>query len=162
MQFHTTLSESDRAEVNNSVYGSDFKELSFSGATEVFQRYPRSIYSKRFHERFPVLGNWNRIEISRPQKILYFCFFLEHQWLRFLLTFWDLPETFVQRLFKYTLNCSYWRSVGLKHIKGLAKEGHRALSLQFSAYNANKLSWLCTAKGPITLSWNWYHIKFLF
>lgn len=55
------------------------------------------------------------------------------------------PETFVHRHLKYMLNFSYWRSVGLKHIKCLAKKGHRALSLlPFNAHNANKVSWFCS------------------
>lgn len=120
------------------------KGVLLHGATDMLQRHLKTIFSKKVCERFPVLGNWKRREMSMPQEILYFCFFLEYQWLRFLLTFWDLSDTFVHRLLKNMLNFSFWRSVGLKHIKCLAKVGHRALSLlQFTAYNANKLSWLC-------------------
>lgn len=116
--------------------------MSFTGATEKLQRRLRSIFSKRFHEGSPASGVWNRIQMSMPHEI--FCLFLEYQLFWFLLTFWDLSVTFFHKLLIYMINFSYWMSVWLKHMKCLAKEDYRALSLlQFNAYNAEKLSWFC-------------------
>lgn len=66
--------------VKNSVHGCNLKkELSFTGATDKLQRNLKAIFSKKVYERFPVLENWKRREISMPQEIPYFCFFLEYQ-----------------------------------------------------------------------------------
>lgn len=57
--------ESDRDQVKNAVYGSDQRriELAFSAEIQLLQRNLRPI-SVQLYVRFPVLGNYDRKEMS--------------------------------------------------------------------------------------------------